>query len=634
MSPPPLEKQTSTASTNSKKSSKSGAISTPKEKNNNNENTQTDTANNENADNESPEDKFKRFEGEGVVFKAKLVGTELVMEPRGDKMCQNSIQRLKAIIKGQKAHKRRIVMKISYLGVKIYDEKTNEILHHHEVPQISFIASDDSDTRTFGYVCDVPSKAHQFICFKTAGPAIQVMSVISSLFEAVLEKKNKAASSGDKDLKEPTRKGSQATSEGQDSSSVDANNDGKNANKLTKVDSLTGDLDGLEFVSRPAPVHFGAFDLANSIAGNPNMASPFGAPPANTQQLKSSQSGLDLVSDQLGYLVLGGSTSVAPNAPNNNNNNTGSNSNIYSPPARAPLAASASVDSTYGSSNNTTTNSSSLSHNDSTDKYAVFNDIENLPSIFESTSSLNSLGGGMGGPARHHQQQQQPFQQQAAAASYGSGKPPGGLFHLNRSNNNISSGPTAATSPFGDHQLAFPGGQQFGNFNSMAGFEPHQQQQAQSAAAAPTSATNAFFPPGGYSSTAPTVGPHTNHAGQQNPTMLTSSASASAFAFGQANQFQAPVEPGRQPAPTPSMMVPTSVSQAAFRPLNHSSSSGLIVGSAPMSGHQLSQHARFSSSMVGALHQRLGSSAASVQSVGSAGGLSRQTNPFDDDFFA
>lgn len=139
-----------------------------------------------------PEDKYKKFEDDGVSFKAKLIGSELVMEPRGDKMCQNSIQRLKAIIKGQKAHKKRIVMKISYKGVRICDEKTNECLYHHEVPQISFIASDDTDSRTFGYVCDVPNKAHQFICFKTSGPALQVMSEISSLFEAVLAKKKRA----------------------------------------------------------------------------------------------------------------------------------------------------------------------------------------------------------------------------------------------------------------------------------------------------------------------------------------------------------------------------------------------------------------------------------------------------------
>lgn len=171
-------------SSSSTSSSTKDKISTSATKNKEN---QSNAANTENE-----QDKYKKFEEEGVVFKAKLIGSELVMEPRGDKMCQNSIQRLKAIIKGTNSHKKRIVLKISYDGVKVFDEKTNEILHHHEVSQISYIASDDTDSRTFGYVSDVPNKAHQFICFKTSGPAINVMSVISALFEAVLEKKNQA----------------------------------------------------------------------------------------------------------------------------------------------------------------------------------------------------------------------------------------------------------------------------------------------------------------------------------------------------------------------------------------------------------------------------------------------------------
>lgn len=143
------------------------------------------------TDPKDPEAKLKQYENEGVICKVKLIGSELVIDPRGDKMCQNSIQRLKAIIKGTSSHKKRILFKISYDGVKIYDEKTNEILHHHKVPEISYVVGDETDPRTFGYVCDVPNNAHLFVCFKTMGPAIKVMTIVSDLFDAVLEKKKR-----------------------------------------------------------------------------------------------------------------------------------------------------------------------------------------------------------------------------------------------------------------------------------------------------------------------------------------------------------------------------------------------------------------------------------------------------------
>lgn len=259
------------------------------------------TANKEST--ESSADKFKKFENEGVIFKAKLIGAELVMEPRGDKMCQNSIQRLKAIIKGTNSHKRRIALKISYDGVKVCDEKSNELLHHHEVSQISYIAGDETDNRTFGYVSDVPNKAHQFICFKTSGPAITVMSVISSLFEAVLELKNKQS---EKD-KQP----------------LAAVNDSASATKVNRQDSIdligdSGIMDGdLSMVSsnsaaagateqigivKGGGVSVDGQDKHSAVLDNLVMAtSPgdsFSATPTNSSKTKK-QSTIDLIFDDL-----------------------------------------------------------------------------------------------------------------------------------------------------------------------------------------------------------------------------------------------------------------------------------------------------------------------------------------------
>ena len=588
------------------------------------------TNNDDKSSNNDKEDKSKRFEGEGVVFKAKLIGTELVMEPRGDKMCQNSIQRLKAIIKGQKAHKRRIVLKISYNGVKVYDEKTNEILHHHEVPQISFIASDDADNRAFGYVCDVPCKAHQFICFKTTGPAVQVMSVISGLFEAVLERKKMKEGGGMlTSVAEPSGAGAKSATAQQvpttGSNLIDSNTGDKleqsinnnentspfttldrataslattNKGKLSKIDSLTGDLDDLDF--NISAIELGASTKQSAGSGAATQSKPFvGAldlEPAQTMlrnesglvrqstlnesspiELITSDSGImdspSAISDWLPsppqqampgqqqqqqqqgqYIQRKHHNPMDLSAAQQQNVNTQNRSLIYNHSSVSLNDAALTRQSSFNSS----------VQNDSTDKYAVFNDIDNLPSIFESTSSLGSTNklSNIGGDIPSGEQNSITMNNM-------------GHNQFTHNNNNISANASMGAFFGNDHQFT---NQMSSNF------------------VVPSHAPiNVFFP---------------NHS------------------------MGIPSRPGA----TPSMMVPISqnstVGPVGFR-TSSASSAGMIVGSAPMSGQQLSgQHPRLSSNMAPSLHKRLGSSAASVKSAGSAGGLSRQTNPFDDDFFA
>jgi len=66
-----------------------------------------------------------RFAGGGVDFKGKLIGAEDVVEPRGDKMCQIAMAKLKAGVKASREHKLRIVVNISLDGIKIVDDKSS-----------------------------------------------------------------------------------------------------------------------------------------------------------------------------------------------------------------------------------------------------------------------------------------------------------------------------------------------------------------------------------------------------------------------------------------------------------------------------------------------------------------------------
>lgn len=63
-----------------------------------------------------------RFQEGGVSFKAKLIGVEGVPDARGDKMCQDAMQKLKGMVKTAKAHKPKITVNVSLEGLKLIDE--------------------------------------------------------------------------------------------------------------------------------------------------------------------------------------------------------------------------------------------------------------------------------------------------------------------------------------------------------------------------------------------------------------------------------------------------------------------------------------------------------------------------------
>lgn len=65
-----------------------------------------------------------RFMGDGVSFKAKLIGILEVNEARGDRMCQEALFDLKMAIRAAGEHKQRITVNVAIDGLKLRDEKT------------------------------------------------------------------------------------------------------------------------------------------------------------------------------------------------------------------------------------------------------------------------------------------------------------------------------------------------------------------------------------------------------------------------------------------------------------------------------------------------------------------------------
>ncbi|KAJ8285353.1 hypothetical protein GJAV_G00025880 [Gymnothorax javanicus] len=142
-----------------------------------------------------------RFKGDGVRYKAKIIGVDNVPTARGDKMSQDSMMKLKGMAaanRSQGKHKQRIWVNISLSGIRIIDEKTGVIEHEHAVNRISFIARDVTDNRAFGYVCGAEGQ-HQFFAIKTAQQAEPLVIDLKDLFQLIFNMKKKETEGTRKD---------------------------------------------------------------------------------------------------------------------------------------------------------------------------------------------------------------------------------------------------------------------------------------------------------------------------------------------------------------------------------------------------------------------------------------------------
>ncbi|XP_036072730.1 DAB adaptor protein 1a isoform X2 [Oryzias melastigma] len=136
---------------------------------------------------------IRRFKGDGVRYKAKLIGLDEVTSARGDKLCQDSMMKLKGVAAAARSkgeHKQKVFLTISFGGIKIFDEKTGVLQHHHAVHEISYIAKDITDHRAFGYICGKEGN-HRFVAIKTAQSAEPVILDLRDLFQLIYDIKQR-----------------------------------------------------------------------------------------------------------------------------------------------------------------------------------------------------------------------------------------------------------------------------------------------------------------------------------------------------------------------------------------------------------------------------------------------------------
>ncbi len=68
--------------------------------------------------------KPKKFDGDGVVFKGKLIGMEDLSVDRDEKICLDSMFKLKAVVRARGDHKQKIQLNLTMSAVKIIDDTT------------------------------------------------------------------------------------------------------------------------------------------------------------------------------------------------------------------------------------------------------------------------------------------------------------------------------------------------------------------------------------------------------------------------------------------------------------------------------------------------------------------------------
>ncbi|XP_077353954.1 disabled homolog 2 isoform X3 [Festucalex cinctus] len=229
-----------------------------------------------------------RFQGDGVRYKAKLIGIDDVPEARGDKMCQDSMMKLKGMAvaaRSQGKHKQRIWVNISMSGIKIIDEKSGVIEHEHIVNKISFIARDVTDNRAFGYVCGAEGQ-HQFFAIKTAQQAEPLVLDLKDLFQVIFNMRKKEAEASQKG-----ENGSAVVENGSNAVPV------KNTPPVEQLD-LFGDM------STPPDIH-APNSSASELFGAELFAAPEGSSAAselfNNTPANSAQSSIAALGDlQLG----------------------------------------------------------------------------------------------------------------------------------------------------------------------------------------------------------------------------------------------------------------------------------------------------------------------------------------------
>ena len=79
----------------------------------------------------------KKYEGDGLPFRAKLIGMEDLTVDRDEKVCLESMLKLKAVVRARGEHKQRIQLNLTMSAVKVIDDTSKVGSSETEVMEAS-----------------------------------------------------------------------------------------------------------------------------------------------------------------------------------------------------------------------------------------------------------------------------------------------------------------------------------------------------------------------------------------------------------------------------------------------------------------------------------------------------------------
>ncbi|XP_074640691.1 protein disabled-like isoform X2 [Tubulanus polymorphus] len=320
-----------------------------------------------------------RFRGDGVVFKGKMIGTTPVENARGDRMCQEAMQRVKLDVKAAGVHKQKVTIQITLDGMKIIDEKLGKVEHQHPVHRISFISRDVTDARAFGYVFGNKDGTHVFFGIKSEKASEHLVLTLRDLFQVVFELKKKEMDAkkaqADKDKDEPLKENQKsADKENQQPSEKKDESDYEAPRKLEFVTSR----------SEENPENVGTLlDLATELESIQQQMNAFESDPFSPTPLTIVTTG----PPQPGIDPFGASTNLWATASQQPSQTfqTSQSTDLFGQPAFQPQPGTFPPQTEAVAS-------SSQQGSFQYDKYSVFEDLSTLqnPTLFHPDEPLNT----------------------------------------------------------------------------------------------------------------------------------------------------------------------------------------------------------------------------------------------------